>query len=272
MLFRAFIGASALALLGASCGGCDSGGFAADAPAIDAPAPGSVTLAWTLTDTGGLPIACEQVGGSFVLLELRNRTTSLGTVVSFACARGRETSPPIEPGVYDVLFELRGVDLAGVTAPEQKSVVVEPGRDTQLAPVAFAIDARGSLVLSLAAPPATSNCRPPGSMGAGITGITITLEQAGGGCAPVTFVRARGSTMLGTYTVNCSSPQVSACIETDETLTVTSLASGPYVIHVRGKIGAVDCWRNDNSLIVPPQGKRLTETLNLAFQSGTPGC
>jgi hypothetical protein len=271
MLLRVFIGASLLVLAGSGCGGCDSGGFVGDAPAIDAPTPGTVTLAWTLTDVNGQPISCEQVGGNFVLLELRNRTTARGTVASFSCARGRETSPDLEPGVYDISFELRGVNLTSVTAPEQKSITVEPGRDTQLAPVIFAVDARGGLVLTLASPPRTSNCRAP-PMGAGITGITITLEHVSGGCAPVVFTRARGSTMLGTYTVNCSSPQVASCIENDETLTVASMASGPYVIHVRGKIGASDCWRNDNALTVPPQGKQLVEILSLALQTGTPGC
>jgi hypothetical protein len=271
MLFRVFIRAGLLALVG-GCGACDNGGFSRDAPAIDAPSPGTVTLAWTLADTGGQPIQCDQVGGNFVLLELRNRATSRGSVVSFACARGRETSPDLEPGTYDVTFSLSGADLTSVTAPEQRSVIVAPGRDTQLAPVTFVIDARGGLVLSLRASGATFNCRSPAMMGAGITGITITLEHAGGGCAPVTFVRTRGQMTLAPYTVNCSSPQVASCIENDETLTVASMASGPYVIHVRGKIGAVDCWRNDNALTVPPQGKSLTEPLNLAFQTGTPGC
>jgi hypothetical protein len=41
---------------------------------------------------------------------------------------------------------------------------------------------------------------------------------------------------------------------------------------VRGKIGAVDCWKNDNALQVPPQSKTLIDTLNLAVQTGTPGC
>jgi hypothetical protein len=120
--------------------------------------------------------------------------------------------------------------------------------------------------------PLTSNCKPPAMMGAGITGFTITLVHTGDGCAPVTFTRMRGTTMLGSYLVNCSSPMVTTCIESDETLTVPSMQSGPYQIHVRGKNNAVDCWKNDDALQVPPQGKTLTETLNLAFQTGTMGC
>jgi hypothetical protein len=88
----------------------------------------------------------------------------------------------------------------------------------------------------------------------------------------VTFERRRGGTLVGSYVVSCSSPAVAACIETDETLTVPSMASGPYTIHVRGKIGAVECWNNDDALQVPPQGKLMIQTLNLAFQTGATGC
>lgn len=65
---------------------------------------------------------------------------------------------------------------------------------------------------------------------------------------------------------------VTTCIENDETLTVPSMQSGPYTIHIRGKVGSANCWRNDNTLQVPPLGKRLSETLNLAYQPGVPGC
>jgi hypothetical protein len=271
MLFRVlFVGMFGLVISG--CGACDPGGFRRDAAVIDAPAPGRVALSWTLMDTSNQPLRCEDVGGSFVLLELRGRGTAPSTVASFACATSPSTSQELVPGVYDVTFQLRGTSLTAVSAPEQKAVTVESGRDTTLSSVTFVIDATGRLVLSLAAPPATSNCKPPSMQGAGMTGTTITLVRTGGGCAPVTFVRARGTTVLGSYTVNCSSPQVAPCIETDETLTVATLPSGPYEIHVRGKLGAVDCWRNDNALQVPPQGKTLIETLNLAFQTGTPGC
>jgi hypothetical protein len=70
--------------------------------------------------------------------------------------------------------------------------------------------------------------------------------------------------------VNCSSPSVAACIENNETLT-TSVTSGTYTIHVRGKIGVTDCWQDDAALEVPLPGKPLTRTLNLALRN-IPGC
>jgi hypothetical protein len=105
--------------------------------------------------------------------------------------------------------------------------------------------------------------------GAGINGSTITLEFAAGGCAAVTFVRSLDGKQVGTYTVDCSSPAVVACIERNETLT-TSVAAGAYVMHAVGKLGAIDCWQGDATLVVTP-GKPLTQTLNLTHQN-LPGC
>lgn len=271
LLARAVL-AGVFALTG-GCSGCDGGGFPVDGGPIDGPAPGTVSLAWTLSAPDGQPIRCDQVAANTtVFLQLRNRTSLSGAVVSFSCGNNPSTSQPLEPGTYDVTFELHGRDLASIPAPGQSGVVILPGQDTRLAPIAFEVDVRGGLALSFLAPPFTSNCKPPAMMGAEITGMTITLVHAGGGCAPVTFTRTRGTTTLGTYTVNCSSPQVASCIETDETLTATGLPSGPFTIHVRGKLGAVDCWINNDMLRVPAQGRMLIETLNLAFQSGTLGC
>ena len=224
-----------------------------------------------MSDQNAQPIPCDEVGATTVSLQLRNHATLTGVAESFSCQNSPSTSQPLPPGIYDISFELHGVNGTLATAPSQ-TVTVSSGQDTPLRSIAFMVDARGSLVLSLATPPATSNCKPTGTMGAGITGMTITLVHTGDGCAPVTFQIARGTTMLGSYVVNCSSPMVTTCIENDETLTVSSMQSGPYTIHVRGKINAVDCWKNDDMLAVPPLGQVLRDTLNLAFQNGTPGC
>jgi hypothetical protein len=269
MLFRGFLLAGLIGLLGCGgCGGCSSDGFHLDAPEPDATTFGTISLAWSLTDLDGQPIQCDQVGASTVALQLRNRARLQGVPASFSCGNSPSTTQAIEAGIYDVTLELHGQNTTLATAADQRGVVVAAGGDTPLAPVMFAVDARGSLVLSFAAPPSPSNCKSP-PQGAGMTGTTITLVHPSGTCAPVTFLRARGATSLGTYTVSCSSPQVTSCIETDETLTVPTLPSGPYTIHVRGKSGATDCWKNDDALQVPPQGQALTETLNLAIQ---PGC
>jgi hypothetical protein len=260
-----------LALIGgAGCG--DDGGFPTDAAAPDGSAHGNVSLAWSLVDPGGQPITCDQVGASTVSVALRARGTLAGAVDSFSCNNSPTTSRALDPGTYDVTLELHAGATTLATVPEQRGIVIVDGMTTPLAPVTFVVDASGSLVVSLASPPATTNCGAPSMMGAGIDGVTITLTQAGGGCAPVTFVHTKNGAPLPPYTVSCSSPAVAACIESDETLTVPTLASGPYTIHVRGTIGGVECWKNDDALQVPALGKPLTTTLNLALQPATPGC
>jgi hypothetical protein len=269
----ALLGLAALLVVSAGgCSGCDDGGFPVDAAIPDATPRGTVSLAWSLTDLTGRPIQCDEVGATFVFLELRSKSTLSGTVASFSCGNSPSTSPPLEAGSYDIRFELHGPALTSVPAPMQSDVVIAANQDTRLQPVTFAIDTSGKLVLGLTAPPRTSNCGGTSMMGAGITTMTITLVRGDGGCAPVTFVRTHGAMTVGNYTVNCSSPQISSCIENDETLTVTTMPSGPYTIHVRGKINAADCWVNDDTFSVPAQGKARVDTLNLAFKSGTPGC
>jgi hypothetical protein len=271
VLFRLFILAGLLGLAGSSgCGSCHGGGFQPDA-SVDAPAPGTITLSWSLTDLNGQPIQCDQVGAQTVALQLKNRDKLSSVAESFACQNSPSTSGPIEPGHYDISFELHGINGTLATAASQSNVTIRPGQDTPLAPVTFMVDARGGLALMLAAPGTTSNCAPKTMGGAGITGVSITLVHTGDGCAPVTFTIARGATVLGSYVVNCSAPMVAACIENDETLTVPSMESGPYTIHVVGKNGAIDCWKNDDMLQVPPVSQVLRATLNLASQ-GLPGC
>jgi hypothetical protein len=236
----------------------------------DAEATGTVSLGFSLADLQDAPINCEQVGANTVFLELKSRTAAAGAAVSLSCASGMATSQPIATGTYDVSFELHGFNVTLATAPDQNGVVVRAGLDTRLSPVVFKVDANGGLKISLAAPPATSNCDSPDEGGAGITTTTITLLHAGR-CAPVTFTRTRGTMTLGTYLVNCSAPMVAGCFEADEVLAVSSMESGPYTIHVRGRVGPIDCWNNDDTFQVPPNGQALTATLNLAFQS-TIGC
>jgi hypothetical protein len=100
-------------------------------------------------------------------------------------------------------------------------------------------------------------------------GATITLEHSSDQtCAPLTFSLSGG----GTYTVDCANPVVAACIDSTETLTVASVPSDNYTIHVKGYVGSTLCWTNNDSLQVPSQAATLTKTLNLAYATSTPGC
>jgi hypothetical protein len=197
----------------------------------------------------------------------------IGGVESFSCKPLQGTSITVfTPGTYTFSYELHmpinGQAVTIATATVQSGVTIGPGQDVTLTPITFHVSATGRLELMLRAGP-TGNC----TGGAAITGFSISLEHDGEppdtGCAPVVFTLSGG----GTYNANdCSSPAVTRCIAADETLTVASLPSGPYQIHVRGKKGTLDCWSNNDTLRVPPQGRALAEALNLALASQTTGC
>lgn len=246
-----------------------TGGCGNDTP--PSPTNGSISLAWSITDPTGRPETCAQVGARSVALRLRNRAGGDVVATAFPCERSPGTAQ-VAAGVYDISIELHAPDGTSLaTAPAQTGVNIAAGRVKTLTPVTFAVSTQGTMVLSISTS-ATSNCQATSAGGAGITATTLTLEaNAGqGGCEAATFVRARGTTQLGTYTVNCSSPQVAPCIEKNETLT-TSLPPGNYLVHVRGKIGTTDCWQRDDILVVPPPGKPLIRTLGL-MQVNSPGC
>jgi hypothetical protein len=250
--------------------GCDGGGFPADGGVPDAPASGTFSLAWTVTDPGGAPIACDQIGANTVALTLQSLDRVFGLAESFSCANSPSTSPPIPVGAYTVDIELHGAGLDPVVSPRQNRITINQNQTTALQAVTFAVQATGMLALKIATPaPFTSSCgAAPG--GAAITGETITVQNDAGTCLPITFTRMKGGAPNGTYTVSCTAPSVATCIEGDETLTASDVPSGAYQIHIRGKRDATDCFRNDDSLSLPAQGKTLTRTLNLA--PTTPSC
>lgn len=231
---------------------------------------GSITLTWSIFDRNQRPATCAQVAAKSVALRLRNRASGAIVVTAFPC----EASPGIAPlaaGAYDVAIELHAADGSRLTAaPDQPDVVITAGRITALAPVTFTASTETGLVLTIATPTAT-NCQPPADQGAGITGMTLTLIHAGGSCAPVTFIRQRGTEQRGSYTVDCGSPSVVACIERDETL-ATSVAPDSYALHVVGKVGPTNCWALDDTLQVPPpSGQPLVHPVGLVRQT-IPGC
>jgi len=263
MLSRGILVVSLLGLASApGCDGCDPSGFV-DAAVPDAPTYGQLSLTWTLTDLDGKPITCEQISGTTVTLLVRPRAGAGGTTASFSCGNSPSTTQLFPSGEYNVTIQLNGAAGALVTLPDQIGVKISDHATTPLAPVVFQVDPQGSFALSLATS-ATSNCQ-PAPTGADISTMTITLVNSAGSCVPVTLLRKRGSAPPTTYTVSCGSPATSTCIENDETLSpMAPIASGPYTIHIRGKVGAVECWTNDDMLVVPPRGGVLTSTLRLA--------
>lgn len=261
MQFRGIIWAG-LAVL-ASFVGCGGDGGFPDA-GIDAQRLGTISLSWSIVDPAGRAVSCDAIGASSVYVELRSRNRLGGATESFGCKTTPNQTRQLEAGIYDVLIELHGAPLTGVAAPTQSSVTVVAGETVALAPITFVVDPTGTLVLRFLAPPNTVNC----AGGAGITGMILNLTNASGACTPLTFARSRG----GVYTVNCSSPPVTTCIEADETLTASDIQAGEYRVEVRGKVGAAECWLNRDGFRVPPQGKTLDYLVNLSRQEQIPGC
>jgi hypothetical protein len=168
-------------------------------------------------------------------------------------------------------FELNGLVGSLALAPPQQGIEIRSGETVALQPISFAVEATGGVELLIDSLQAGGNCGAAPN-GAGIAQHTITLAHSPGPCEPVTFQIGAGATKpAGTYTVDCVTPVVADCIENDQKLTVATMPSGNYRIQIRGKIGAIDCWNNDDSLVVPPLAKVLKSTLNLAKQV-TPGC
>lgn len=225
-----------------------------------APCPGSVSISWTITDSQGQPSSCFRSGAASVGLRLQSRIGGAPVFLGFPCRDGTGTANTA-PGLYDVTIELHKANGEKIeTAPAQPAVAVVPGRTKVLDAVTFhggqSPPAGGGLSLSLQPLGGfVSNCKPQSEAGAAITGMTITLENVGGGCVPTMFVRKRGGVDIGTYLVNCGSPLVTTCIEQDEALTAPNLAAGVYEMKVDGLIGTSACWRGDNLIQVAPPGQ-----------------
>jgi hypothetical protein len=270
----------ALVLVTATLVGCGDGGGFPDAPEIDAaPPPGSFSLAWTVSDAGGMPITCDQIGAQAVTALLRNRAIQGGSTEVFTCSTLTGMSQPLIPGIYDIGFDLNGVGgdpVTGViaTAPMQMGIEIKSGENTPLMPLAFSVDATGAMKLTLMSSATAGNCVPTAQMGAGITTNTITLTKVSDGmCAPLTFDVSAGTMggTAGTYVVDCATPTIAPCFERDQELTVSGVVSGTYAISVKGNRAVTECYTNVDQLPVPPLGRELVRTLNLAL-STAPAC
>ena len=261
----------ALCLLVTACG---SGGGFPDAPVRDtAPPTGRFSVAWSVVDQNGQPIACDRLAAQAMTVLTHDLSVEGGATQIFSCSTGMGESQDIAVGTYEMDFELSGTFGVLARGPKQTPVTIAVGQVTELAPITFQVDARGGLALGLASGKSGGNCGATGSNGAGIEQVSITLQHnSDSSCEPITLaISAGATTSAGSYTIDCTSPALASCIEADQVLTASGVPSDGYTIRVKGLIGGSACWANNDSIQVPPLQQVLTRTLNLG-QTGVPGC
>lgn len=257
---------------------CGGGGGFPDAPVKhDATLPpGTIKVAWSLTDDTGAPITCDQVGAITMTATLRSPSIVGGQTQVFTCGVLMGESQAVDPNTYNIDFELDNASGAIAQAPRASNIIVRSNQATQLDPLVFAVVAKGNLALHVTANKPGGNCAPTASNGGGITATTITLvHKPGDACEPLTL-NVGASALTGapasTYVVNCTTPTVAPCIENDQAITTTASPSGNYQIHIRGQVGTPTCWTNDDQFAIPAANQTLTRTLNLGYSASTPGC
>jgi hypothetical protein len=257
--------------LASGCG--NSGGFP-DAPVPDAPPTATFSLTWSVVDETDQPVDCDRIAASAMTVITHNRAFDGGETQLFGCDTGMGQSQNVTAGFYDLDFELSGSFGLLAKGTPLRNVEIPKNTNTVLDPVVFKVQDDGGLALELASNRSGGNCTAP-TGGAGIDAFSIGVTRTSdNSCIPVTFAISAGATKgAGTYTTTCpESNYAGGCIESDQTLTVTSMPSDNYRIRVRGKIGGTNCWLNNDTIQVPPLGQTLTRTLNLAYQMGTAGC
>jgi hypothetical protein len=244
--------------------GCGSGGGFPDA----SPQTGTFSASWSIVDTSGKPVACDQVSATMVEASTNLQAVGAGPTETFVCGLTQGTSEQLVPGRYDLGFTLVGTAGNLVTGSPQNGITINAGQNTVVPGVTFTIDATGNFSMTIAAAGRTANCSgAPNNQQIATTSIVIDHEN--GSCAPMTLAIGSASS----YNNDCSATRV-ACIENDQTITATApITSGRYTVSVRGQSsGGTSCWTANTEVIVPPKGAVATKTVMLTYSTGVMGC
>lgn len=133
-----------LAALSFVLGACGSGGGFIDAPAPPPPPdPGTLSVAWMLTDASGNPKKCTDVNATMVFVDLKDSTTGASAGASFsatfACGLAEGISGALPASTYDIRFFLTGSQGQLASATPQTGIVIQPDMTTKLMPVTFIV-------------------------------------------------------------------------------------------------------------------------------------
>src|SRR3569623_742031 len=111
------------------------GGFPDAKPIDSAPPTGTISLAWSVADSGNMPVACDKIGALTVTVRAHYRAFDGGTTEGFTCATGSGTSQALPVGTYDFDFQLpssTGTLAPAATPPGFEQVA---GQTTPLPPI-----------------------------------------------------------------------------------------------------------------------------------------
>jgi hypothetical protein len=123
-------------------GACGSGGGFPDAHKLEpAPAPGTFSVKWSITNgSGGSAETCTQAMATQVVVTTTNEATSDENSEQFTCGLGEAVSGALFIGTYDLTFALVGsAGTALATAPQQAGIVISSDNTTAVAPITFAV-------------------------------------------------------------------------------------------------------------------------------------
>ncbi len=243
-----YLGAVVLfAVAGGACGGETSPGEPDAGPMLDADVRATFNLTWTIADDGtGAPLTCADVAATAVSARLLLEDSLSGVPVSFPCDSGSGTTPPLEPGEYDVTFRLVGS--AGELAEVETQMTLTPSGISN-ASTEFSVVPRGGFAFTLDALAGAGNCASVDQEGAGINQVQLEFldNNSPAGCLPATF-----SIDGQTYETTCNGEVFDGCIENDTVVTVTDVASGVRRLAVTGlRAGELACYRSSSLFSVP---------------------
>ncbi|MBT8491545.1 MAG: hypothetical protein KJO07_00685 [Deltaproteobacteria bacterium] len=264
----------------AGCG--DKGGFPDAGPIDAAPPGGTITLAWKFADDG-TPVTdspCERLGAVAVRVTATPIDTVQGDQWSIDCDEFQGTSPELLAATYNLRIETLGVGLTVLGDPlNETGVVVESGQDTSIGEVTFDVPFVGSVTFTINTREMAGNCADPGSNGAGLTGLSVSLRDNLLNCKNATFEIPDGSGTF-TYDDTCPGPPPVAvdltaddCIESDVTITIRDVESGPARLLINGFQNGTDvCYLGDFSFSVIGAGQTFAFGERVIVSNEGAGC
>jgi len=250
---------------------CSDDAAAIDAGPIDAPAPGRLSLSWTISHNS-MDLTCAELSAVSVTIEIIPDGAAFGVVDSLSCTSGSGETRDLAPGLYAVRVSLDG---SGGTLDGPYGfgdLTVTSGQTTAVDPVTFDVDPVGDLQFRITTP-TTGNCADPGTGGGGITATTLELRDSTGTCVPTTFTIAAGAGQpAGTYASDCGGASY-GCIDGDQDVSASAVRSGDHSLVVTGAVGNQDCWSKTQGFVVRSAGQlTVLNPIVLSVNSTNPQC